>query len=275
MGAGGAIHTFAIAGDVNVAQLAQKCASLANYFDLGCVVFFTVGIDPDVISSAAAGALGLHGACPVFIADADAAVGWDDAEGKNIVLKSDAGDRGVVVVGFRGGGHSPTSSKEGASAKLPEGCSLHMVVTSGDVPGKPPEGAVYGGKVKACYQLEHSGDLVRVSQWAVSSPFAVVAPFANGALGKAVDSAWEALPPVAQPPLGAGCFTSSAFEAEEAAKTSRVRLFGVKAPAFGPDIGDALKCVPGAMKWGSLLDDDPRPDVSAEEGAAYLVLYGK
>uniref|UniRef100_A0A7S4QNZ8 FIST domain-containing protein n=1 Tax=Alexandrium monilatum TaxID=311494 RepID=A0A7S4QNZ8_9DINO len=295
-GAGGAIETFLVRGPVDVSTLAVRCAPLAAYFDIECVAFFCLRVKPEVVASVAGGSLGLHGVCPVFIAESGGIIGWDKELKANVELMERAeggeGAEGVVVVAFRGGCHEPTSEREedrGSSSNLPEGRALHMVVRSSGKPAAPPSGVVYGGVAKACYQLEHSGDLTPVSQFAVSTPFAVLASFSDGA-GEAASASLKMLPEVASPPIAAGYFSCPGRgvhkygeeNAEPAAFArhglEKVRLFGMFADALGPATQAApIRCVPELTEWTSILDADPRPEVQlhSADSASILALYGK
>mmetsp|Transcript_61373 Transcript_61373/g.146209 ORF Transcript_61373/g.146209 Transcript_61373/m.146209 type:complete len:371 (-) Transcript_61373:187-1299(-) len=202
-GGAGPIETFLVQGDVNVAKLSMACAPLANHFDLDGIVFFTLGVSPETVASVAGGALGLHGVCPVFIADSYGIVGWDKAAKANVELMEEGrgseygcvggkGGKGVVVAAFRGG-HIPSEEK------LPENCGVHMMVTADGKPEHQPSGgSVYGGVAKACYKLEHSGDLVSVPGFAVSTPNGVVTSFA-GEASDAAKAAVGAIPDSAAP----------------------------------------------------------------------------
>lgn len=295
-GAGGDIETFLVRGPVDPSKLAVKCASLAAYFDLECVAFFCLGVEPKVVASVAGGSLGLHGVCPVYIAEASGIIGWDKELKANVELmeKSDgeSTEEGVVVVAFRGGCHEPTSEGEGEDAStsnLPEGRALHMVVRSSGKPAVPPSGVIYGGLAKACYVLEHSGDIKEVSQFAVSTPFAVLASFTDNA-GEAASASLKMLPEVASPPIAAGYFSCPERGVhkygEENAEPSAfaksglesVKLFGMFADAFGPPTQSApIPCVPELTEWTSILDADPRPEVQlhSADSASVLALYGK
>ncbi|CAJ1346439.1 unnamed protein product [Effrenium voratum] len=169
------IDTFLVPGKMDAGKLAMAVAPLAAHIDLSCLCFFGLNVDPALIASVAGGALGIHGMCPVYIADCYGIIGWDKKEGKNVEMMEKGrgseygkpggqGGEGVVVVAFRGKEHG--------------GGGLHMVVKAH---GKAEleaveEGVSYGGFAKACYKLEHSGDLVEVDEFVVSSsvPSAVV-----------------------------------------------------------------------------------------------------
>mmetsp|Transcript_31252 Transcript_31252/g.57168 ORF Transcript_31252/g.57168 Transcript_31252/m.57168 type:complete len:359 (-) Transcript_31252:102-1178(-) len=191
-GGAGRIETFLVEGDVNEAKLAAACAPLAMHMDLDGLVFFTLGVKPETIASVAGGALGLHGVCPVYIADSYGIVGWDKSKKENVELMEEGrgseygkvggnGGKGVVVTAFRGG-HVPSEGD------LPSDKGLHMFITEEGKPGLAPQGAVYGGVAKKCYKLEHSGDLVPVPQFAVSTPQGVVTSF-TGDAGEAAKGA--------------------------------------------------------------------------------------
>lgn len=282
-GAGGAIETYLVRGPVDMSKLALKCASLAAYFDLQCVTFFSLGVNPDIIASVAGGSLGLHGVCPVYIADTAGIVGWDDQTGANVELRSDSEESGVVVVAFRGGGHEPSSHTENEDiGEMPSERALHMIVRAAGKPETQPScGAVYGGIAKACYKLEHSGDLVPVTQFAVSTPMAVLTSFKDDA-ATAVGAAMGALPPVATPPLAAGYFPSTTRDDKDSIASGsfspldNVRLFGMFADTLAPPAcGKPLACVPELLEWTSILDPDPRPAVELDSKTSVLALYGK
>jgi len=281
-GAGGAIETFLVRGPVDAASLAIKCAPLAGYFDLSCVAFFSMGVDASLISSVAGGSLGLHGVCPVYIANAKGVVGWDTSAGENVEIREDGGEaEGVVVVAFRGGGHTPSCTNE--IEEMPDNCAIHMMVSTAGKPAKPETGAIYGGVADACYKLEHSGDLMEVQQFAISTPMAVLTSFSNEA-GAAASSALRLIPEVARPPIAAGYFAcpaedSAAHRSDIAALAAEglegVRLFGLFAPALGPPTGSPVICVPELTTWTSILDPDPRPEIEVHSSASVLALYGK
>mmetsp|Transcript_60485 Transcript_60485/g.187822 ORF Transcript_60485/g.187822 Transcript_60485/m.187822 type:complete len:294 (-) Transcript_60485:97-978(-) len=290
-GAGGAIDTFLVRGPVDAALLAAKCARLPGHFDLECVAFFALGVSAKTIGSVAGGALGLHGVCPVFIAETHGIIGWDPALGANVQLMEEgfggSGGEGVVVAAFRGGCHVPSSLGEGQGqgvSPLPEGRALHMVVRASGKPATPSSGLVYGGLAKACYELQHSGDLVPVSQFSVSTPFAVLSSFTGGA-GEAASASLGKLPEVAKPPIAAGYFSCAACGLDKSGEESAafaehglngVRLFGMLSEALGPptDAGP-LPCVPELTEWTSILDRDPRPPTELHSEASVLALYGK
>lgn len=210
--ASGPIDTFLVPGKVDAAKLSMACAPLANHIDLSALVFFSLGVPVETIASVAGGALGIHGVCPVYIADCYGIVGFDKAAGKNVELMEKGrgseygcqggnGGEGVVVVAFRGD-HKATTLDDGA---LPSDRSLHMLVTSAGKPSAPPAGAIYGGVAKACHKLEHSGDLVSVPQFAVSTTGAVVTSF-DGDAGEAAKVSMSALSKVTVAPTAAGYF---------------------------------------------------------------------
>lgn len=169
----GKIETFLVRGPVNESTLALASAPLAAHIDLSCLVFFCLGTKPETVASVAGGALGLHGMCPVYIADCYGIIGWDKKEKRNVELMEEGrgseygkpggqGGEGVVVAAFRGGGHAAGDAG-----------GVHMVVSSHGKAklqaAKDGEGVSYGGYAKACYKLEHSGDLVPVDEFVVSS----------------------------------------------------------------------------------------------------------
>ena len=80
------------------------------------MVFFSLGVKPEIISAVAGGSLGIHGMCPVYIADCYGVIGWDKKQKKNVELMEEGrgseygapggqGGEGVVVVAFRGKQH--------------------------------------------------------------------------------------------------------------------------------------------------------------------------
>lgn len=281
--AGDVIETFLLKGPVTESNLNMKCSPLAWHMDLTGIVFFSLGVKPELIAAVAGGGLGLHGVCPVYIADCYGIVGWDDASKSNVELMEKgcgqefgkvggAGGEGVVVVAFRGDGHKPTTP-DGSGGLA--GAGLHMLVTGGDVPAPSTAGAIYGGVAKGCYKLEHSGDLVRVQQFAVSSPGAVVTSFE----GDATEAATAALAKAGAKPAAAGyfpCFCRGINkygkdgvepEAFAAAGLDGTRLFGMFAQGeFGPPQGEPMACqVDGAKPM----------EVSKGSMISVLSLYSK
>jgi len=253
------VETFLVPGPVDEQKLTAKCASLAWHLDLSAIVFFNLGVKPEIVASVAGGALGLHGMCPIYVADCYGIVGWDDAVKANVELMEEGrgteyggvggkGGEGVVVVAFRGDGH--VASAPDASGGLPS-AGLHMLVTGGDVPAPSLAGAIYGGVAKACYRLEHSGDLVSVPQFAISSPSAVLSSFA----GEAGEAATKAAAEASTKPEVAGyfpCYMRGINKygedgVEPAAFASNgldsVKLFGMFAHGeFGPAEGAPVAC---------------------------------
>lgn len=287
-GAGGAIETFMVRGPVDPSKLAVKCSSLPAYFDLECVVFFCCGVKPEVVASVAGGSLGLHGACPIYIAETKGVVGWDPDLKANAEIQESDGTSGVVVVAFRGGCHEPSVELDAsASSNLPEGRALHLVVRSSAEPSVPATGTgvIYGGLATACYELEHSGDLSPVVQFAVSTPFAVLASFSEDP-GKAASVSLGMLPEVASPPIAAGYFSSLGRKhGEEDGELSAFVEHGLgQTPLFGmlsedtmgpPASSKPIPCVPELTEWTSILDADPRPEIVMADDASLLALYGK
>jgi len=166
-----AIDTFLVPGPkIDVGKLAMAVAPLAAHIDISCLVFFSLGVKPEIISAVAGGSLGIHGMCPVYIVDCYGVIGWDKKEKKNVEMMEEGrgseygcpggqGGEGVVVVAFRGKQHG---GEDGGT---------HMVVKAH---GKAKleaaaSGVSYGGYAKACYKLEHSGDLVPIDEFVVSS----------------------------------------------------------------------------------------------------------
>lgn len=263
---GGAIETFLVQGPVSASKLATVCAPLAAHLDLECLVLFSLGLSPELLASVSGGALGIRGTCPVYIADCYGIIGWDKAAGVNIELMEEGrgqeyggvggkGGEGVVVVAFRGSGHMPSAGEEGS---LPAGCGLHMVVRASGGPTPPAEGVVYGGVAKACYKLGHTGDLVQIPQFAVSTPAGVVSSF-KGDAGAAAAAALGAVPAAAAPPSTAGyfpCFMRGVNQygndgvepAAFAANGLGVRLFGMFAHGeLGPPQGEPVVCSAGVQ----------------------------
>jgi len=173
----GKVETFLVPGPIDAGKLAMAVAPLAAHIDLSCLVFFGLGVKPETIASVAGGSLGIHGMCPVFIADCYGIIGWDKKEKRNIELMEKGrgseygcpggqGGEGVVVVAFRGKAYA--AGGEGGS---------HMVVASHGKAELAAEagGVSFGGYAKGCYQLEHSGDVVEIDKFQVasSSPAAV------------------------------------------------------------------------------------------------------
>lgn len=266
---GGVIETFLVPGPVDVSKLATKCAPLAAHFDLTCLTFFSLGVPAETIAAVAGGSLGIHGVCPVYIADCYGIVGWDAAAGANVELMEKGrgsefgcvggnGGEGVVVVAFRGDGYAPSCGNDA----LPADRSLHMVVTAnGSEQTQEAPGAAYGGLAKACWRLEHSGDLASVPRFAVSAPSAVVTSF-TGDASEAAAAAVQALPEAASPALAAGyfpCFCRGVNKygedgVEPAAFAAvpglaDVRLFGMFAHGeLGPPVGGPVLTSEGATK---------------------------
>lgn len=256
---GGTIETFLVQGEVDAARLSASCAPLAACFDLSCLAFFALKVPPETIASVAGGALGIHGVCPVFIADCYGIIGWDAVAAANIELMEEGrgkeyggiggkGGKGVVVVAFRGNAHVPVTASEGS---LPASCGAHMVVTAAGLPSAAPTaGVVYGGVAKACYKLERSGDLVSVPQFAVSTSHAVISSFADDA-GQAASAALKAMRK--EPKVGGyfPCFMRGINQygkdgVEPSAFAERglnVRLFGMFAHGeLGPPKGCPIVC---------------------------------
>mmetsp|Transcript_35746 Transcript_35746/g.83120 ORF Transcript_35746/g.83120 Transcript_35746/m.83120 type:complete len:396 (-) Transcript_35746:66-1253(-) len=272
-GSSGVIETFLVQGPVDASKLATSCAPLAAHLNLECLAFFSLGVAPDLIASVAGGSLGIHGVCPVYIADCYGIIGWDRASGANVELMEKGrgqeyggvggkGGEGVVVVAFRGGGHTPSSSTaEGDS--LPANCGMHLVVRASGTPATPLAGVVYGGVAKACYMLEHSGDLVAVPQFAVSTPTGVVSSFVGDA-GEAATTALQALPNPGAAPSTAGyfpCFMRGVNQYGEdgvepaafVASGLQAKLFGMFAHGeLGPPKGKPVACPVGAPPEGAV-----------------------
>jgi len=291
-GAGGAIDTFLLRGPVDASTLAAKCAPFARFFDLECMVFLSCGVDAAIVAKAAGGALGLHGVCPVFIAECQGVIGWDPDAKANAEMfeESGSGESGIVVAAFRGGCHEPSCVAEAATANqgLPEGRALHLVVRAAGVPSTPPSGMIYGGIAKACYQLEHSGDLKKVSQFSISTPFAVLSAFDRRDAGEVASECLSMLPPPATPPIAIGYFScpsrgrnkygEDGVEAAAIAKQGLggIRMFGMYAEVLGPPADTPpIPCVPELTEWTSIMDADPRPALELHSSASVLALYGK
>eukprot|EP00435_Cladocopium_sp_Y103_P056035 s1164_g18.t1 len=82
-----AIDTFLVPGPkIDVGKLAMAVAPLAAHIDISCLVFFSLGVKPEIISAVAGGSLGIHGMCPVYIADCYGVIGWDKKEKKNVEM---------------------------------------------------------------------------------------------------------------------------------------------------------------------------------------------
>jgi len=279
----GVVETFLVKGNADVSKLAASCASLASHMDLACVVCFSLGVPAERIASAAGGSLGLHGMCPVFVADCYGIVGWDSKAGKNVELMEKGrgteyggcggnGGEGVVVVAFRGSGHTPSSVGDESP---PASSALHMVVASSGEPAAPSPGVTYGGVAKACYRLDHSGDLVSVPQFVVSSRTGVVSSF-TGEAGDAADAALRALPDAG--PAAAGyfpCFMRGVNLYEKdgvepaafAASGLDMPMFGMFAHGeFGPAKGDPVVCDPEKLS---------SPALETHSMTSVLALYGK
>lgn len=263
-GASGGIETFLLRGKMDAGKLAAGCAPLAMHIDLDCVVFFSLGVPPELIASVAGGSLGLHGSCPVYVADCYGIIGWDKQAQENVELMEEGrgseygcvggnGGEGVVVAAFRGGAFTPTDFAAAAAGSLPSACSAHMVVKNGPgTPKAPPSGAIFGGVAKKCYTLQHSGDLEEVEQIAVSTPAAVVSSFtgdaakATGAILDAADSGLASA--VGYFPCfcrGVNKYGEDNIEPKQfaGAGLEGVPLFGMFAHGeLGPPVGEPIVC---------------------------------
>lgn len=256
---GDKIETFLVPGPVTMSKLAQSCGRLASHIDLAAVAFFALGVKPELIASVAGGALGLHGMCPVYVADCYGIIGWDAKLCSNVELMEKGigqeygcvggnGGEGVVVVSFRGSGHVA------AAGALPDSRPVSMLVLGAgcQVPqSAASRSTVFGGYAKACFKLEHSGDLVAVDSFSVSSPAAVVSSF-NGDAQEAAAATAGAMRPGLKAVAAAyfPCFCrgfnlykrdnveSAAFAA---ALGPEARLFGMFAHGeLGPPLGTAV-----------------------------------
>lgn len=274
------VETFLVQGPLNMSNLAAACAPLAAHIDLTALAFFSLGVKPDLIASVAGGALGIHGLCPVYIADCYGIIGWDKKQGKNVELMElgrgkeyggpgGQGGEGVVVVAFRGSGHATSGAEPTA------GLGLHLLVTAHGqpTPSTPASGAAYGGVAKAVYKLEHSGDLVQINQFAVSSAQAVVTSFDGDAASAATAAVGAA---AGSKPVAAGyfpCFCRGYNKykedgvepaAFEKSGLSGVPLFGMFAHGeLGPAIGSPV----------SVKADSPATKLELHSETSVLALY--
>jgi len=257
---------------VDVASLSMKCAGIAGYMDLSTVVFFSLGVSEQTIASAAGGALGLHGACPVFMVDCYGIVGYDEKEGKNIEIMEEGrgkeyggvggkGGKGVVVVAFRGPAYKATIDQQQVS----EAGESHMLVCNGGAAYEPAkEGAVYGGMAKKCFVMDSNTGTVReISSFAVSgSVTSAVSTFAGDA-AVAAKVAVASMLKEAKEVKSAGYFPcymrginkygTDGVECAEFAENGmdNIRLFGMFAHGeLGPPEGSVL--VGGADVGGSI-----------------------
>jgi len=268
----GSVETFIIQGDVDVAKLSMKCAGISGYMDLSTIVFFSLGVSEQTIASAAGGALGLHGACPVFMVDCYGIVGFDEKEGKNIELMEEGrgkeyggvggkGGKGVVVVAFRGPAYKATIDQQ----QVTEAGESHMLVCNGGAAYEPAkEGAVYGGMAKKCFVMDSNTGTVReISSFAVSGAVtSAVSTFAGDAAA-AAKAAVASMPQEAKEVKSAGYFPcymrgvnkygTDGVECAEFAENGmdNIRLFGMFAHGeLGPPEGSVL--VGGADVGGSI-----------------------
>lgn len=259
------------------------------YMDLTGVAFFSLGVNAQTISNVAGGALGLHGVCPVYIADCYGIIGWDKAAKKNVELMGKGvgsefghaggqGGEGVVVVAFRGDGFAPTSEE----ASLPEGSALHMVVSaSSEKLSGGASGVAYGGVAKKCYRLEHSGDLQEVPRFAVSASSSASPTVVSAFQGDAGEAAEAALKEFSAAPeiTAAGyfpCFCRGFNKygedgAEPAAFAAKglegVKLFGMFAHGeLGPVADKPVLCSPDAV---------PAATAETHSMTSILALYGR
>eukprot|EP00929_Paragymnodinium_shiwhaense_P042139 TRINITY_DN21857_c0_g1_i2.p1 TRINITY_DN21857_c0_g1~~TRINITY_DN21857_c0_g1_i2.p1 ORF type:complete len:418 (+),score=83.55 TRINITY_DN21857_c0_g1_i2:51-1256(+) len=285
--AGNSIETFLVEGPVDESKLSIACAELAMYMDLTGVAFFTLGVDPKIISAVAGGALGLHGVCPIYVADCYGIIGWDKKQGKNVELMEKGrgteygmaggqGGEGVVVVAFRGDGFAPN-----ADANLPDGSALHMVVAGHESKALSggTSGVAYGGAAKTCYKLEHSGDLVEVPRFAISANQAssptVVSSFQDGDAGDAAEAALKALSgkPTAAAYFPCFCrgfnkYGENGVEPDAFAKKGLdgVKLFGMFAHGeLGPPLDKPVLCT---------ADSPAAATAESHSSTSILALYG-
>lgn len=221
----------------------------------------------------------------MYIADCYGIIGFDKASSSNVELmekdrgqeygcRGGNGGEGVVVVGFRGE-HAPTTPGDGGD--LPSDRALHMLVTSAGKPSSPPAGVIYGGVAKACYQLEHSGDLVSVPQFAVSTAGAAVSSFVGDA-GEAAKATVGALPEAAKVPIAAGyfpCFCRGVNKyGEDGIEPGAFAENGLKdVPLFGMFAHGELGPAEGAPVSCSSSDGTP-PSVEMHSATSVLAVYG-
>lgn len=262
------VETFMVQGDVNEASLSMKCAGLAGHMDLKTVVFFSLGVSEELIQRVAGGALGLHGACPVFVVDCYGIIGWDAKEGKNVELMEKgcgteyggvggSGGKGVVVAAFRGPAHTPTVGP--GQLTLPG--ESHMLVCNAEASFEPAaSGAVYGGMAKKCFVMDSStGNLQEIERFAVSSTVTSAVSTFSGEAADAASIMVKAMPDEAAGVNAAGyfpCFMRGinkyGRDGVECADflvsgLRKVKLFGMFAHGeLGPPAGTALCGGPGA-----------------------------
>eukprot|EP00404_Azadinium_spinosum_P059065 CAMPEP_0180712234 /NCGR_PEP_ID=MMETSP1038_2-20121128/11267_1 /TAXON_ID=632150 /ORGANISM="Azadinium spinosum, Strain 3D9" /LENGTH=339 /DNA_ID=CAMNT_0022744493 /DNA_START=154 /DNA_END=1170 /DNA_ORIENTATION=- len=270
------VESFMIQGKVDVASLSMKCAGISGYMDLSAVVFFSLGVSEEVIGAAAGGALGLHGACPVFIVDCYGIVGWDAAEGANVELMEEGrgteyggvggnGGTGVVVAAFRGPAYTTTID----AARVSNPGESHMLICNGTAPyEKAISGAVYGGMAKKCFLMDSSTGIVKeISSFAVSGTVtSAVATFADDA-ADAAKSIVMSMPNEAAGVNAAGYFPcymrgvnkygKDGVECADFAASGleQVRLFGMFAHGeLGPPEGTVMVGGPDA---GGSIEETP------------------
>jgi len=211
----GSVETFLIEGDVDVAKLSMKCASIAGYMDLSTIVFFSLGVSEEVISSAAGGALGLHGACPVFIVDSYGIIGWNEEKKKNVELMEEGrgkeyggvggnGGKGVVVVAFRGPAFTTATGEE----QICSPGESHMLICDDEASYQEAKsGAIYGGMAKKCFKMDSStGALQQVSSFSVSGTLTSAVSTFSGIAADAAAAIVASMPDAAKGVKAAGYF---------------------------------------------------------------------
>ena len=272
-----AIDTFLVPGPkIDVGKLAMAIAPLAAHIDISCLVFFSLGVKPEIISAVAGGSLGIHGMCPVYIADCYGIIGWDKKEGKNVEMMEEGrgseygcpggqGGEGVVVVAFRGKHHGGETG------------GTHMVVKAhGKAELQPAStGVSYGGYAKACYKLEHSGDLVPIDEFVVSSSTgSAVVSYDGDDAGEVAAGAAKQLPSKASAAGYFPCFCRGYNKymkdgVEPAAFASEgldgVPIFGMFAHGeLGPNKGVPITVAPG---------EAPETEHDVHSSTSILALY--
>ncbi|CAE8596882.1 unnamed protein product [Polarella glacialis] len=262
----GSVETFIINGTVDVSTLSMKCARISAHMDLSAVVFLSLGVSEEIITSAAGGALGLHGACPVFIADCHGIIGFDEFQKKNIELMgSDVGGNGgagVVVVAFRGKAYTTTIG-EGGVTNLGES---HLLIGSSDAKYEQTQsGAVYGGRAQKCFVIESSTGVLReIASFAVSGDVTSAVGTFSGDAGVGAQGIVQSLPSMTGVnaagyfPCYSKGFNKYGSDGVEPGKFTgigmqKVRLFGMfPKGTFGPPEGYVL--AGGDDLFGSIGD---------------------
>eukprot|EP00933_Yihiella_yeosuensis_P047368 TRINITY_DN43185_c0_g1_i1.p1 TRINITY_DN43185_c0_g1~~TRINITY_DN43185_c0_g1_i1.p1 ORF type:complete len:370 (-),score=84.38 TRINITY_DN43185_c0_g1_i1:127-1236(-) len=281
--AGKQIETFLVQGPIDAGKLAMAIAPLAAHIDMSCLAFFSLGVSPDLIASVAGGSLGIHGMCPVYIADCYGIVGWDKKAGKNIELMElgrgqeygmagGQGGEGVVVVAFRGASHTP-SEEATASSGLNMVVAAHGKVDLGACPG----GTSWGGYAKACYKLEHSGDVVEVERFVVSSNTAAAVSSFDGDAGEATSSTSGAL---SGAPVAAGyipCFCRGFNKyGKDGVEPEAMAISGLEGvPLFGMFAHGELGPEKGAPVTRTTSDGEASsPSHAVHSSTSVLAVYG-